>query len=126
MFFKIRVLRNSPICTGKHLCWNLFLTSTQVFSCEYCEIFPNSFFIESLWWHLSILFLNQKQYGMVSSKTVCRSGQSTLFTIISRKCRQVFGLYLVSILMICKKTRGYIYQVASREFSFAATCSEKE
>ena len=28
--------------------------------------------------------------------------------------------------MICKLTRGYIYQVASREFPFAATCSEKE
>ena len=43
-----------------------------------------------------------------------------------RLCKQVFVHYLVSILMICKLTRGYIYQVASREFSFAATCSEKQ
>ena len=27
--------------------------------------------------------------------------------------------------MIYKLTCGYIYEVASREFSFAATCSEK-
>ena len=58
MFFKISVLKNFAIFTGKHLCWGLFLTkwqawrdaiywketSTQVLSCEYCEIFKNSFF----------------------------------------------------------------------------------
>ena len=27
-------------------------TPTQVFSCEYCEIFKGSFFIEHLWWLL--------------------------------------------------------------------------
>ena len=32
----------------------------------------------------------------------------------------------MSILMICKLTRGYNYQVASREFPFAATYSEKK
>ena len=32
----------------------------------------------------------------------------------------------MSILMGCKLTRDYIYQVASREFPFAATCSEKK
>ena len=25
MFFKIGVLKNFSICTGKHLCWSLFL-----------------------------------------------------------------------------------------------------
>ena len=46
MFFKIGVLENFSIFTGKHLCWSLFLkeTPTQVFSCEYCEFFKNNFF----------------------------------------------------------------------------------
>ena len=58
MFFKIGALKNLAIFTGKHLCWSLFLikylawrpstqtwkTPTQVFSCEYCEIFESTFF----------------------------------------------------------------------------------
>ena len=53
MFFKIGVFMNFSIFTGKHLCWSLFLiklqafkkeTPAQVFSCEYCEIFKNTFF----------------------------------------------------------------------------------
>ena len=37
--------------TGKHLCWILFLlrkTPTQLFSCDLCEIFKNTYFIEHL------------------------------------------------------------------------------
>ena len=54
MFFKISVPKNSANFTGKHLCWSLFLTKffthfikntlAQVFSCEICEIFKNTFF----------------------------------------------------------------------------------
>ena len=37
---------------GKHLCWALQLywkgTPTQVFSCEFCEIFKNTYFEEHL------------------------------------------------------------------------------
>ena len=51
MFLKIGDLKNFAIFTGKHLCWSLNAcnlikkeTSTQVFSCEYCEIFRYSFF----------------------------------------------------------------------------------
>ena len=60
MFFKIGVLKNFVIFTRKHLSWqSLFIkvavltgcnfikkeTPTQVFSCKYCEILRNSFFI---------------------------------------------------------------------------------
>ena len=51
MFCKIGVLRNLVVFTGKHLHWSLFFkkeTSTQVFSCEYCKIFQNSFFYRTL------------------------------------------------------------------------------
>ena len=58
MFFKIGVLNSFPNFTAMHLCWGLFLkslqaeclqlylkkSSTQVFSCEVCEIFNNTFF----------------------------------------------------------------------------------
>ena len=51
MFFKIGVLKNFAIPTGKHLCWSLFLTTfrpeclqlnqkeipTQLFSCNHCK-----------------------------------------------------------------------------------------
>ena len=52
MFFKTGVLRNVPIFTGKYLSWSHSLIKlqvlwpgvlTQVFSCEYCELFTKSF-----------------------------------------------------------------------------------
>ena len=64
MFFKIDVLKNFEIFTEKHLCWGLFLiklqVATQVFSCEYWEVFKNrvSYYIEHLW--LLILKLQNK------------------------------------------------------------------
>ena len=51
MLYIEAVLKNFAIFTGKHLCWSLFnkvaglkasivkAIPTQVFSCEYCEIF---------------------------------------------------------------------------------------
>ena len=47
-----RVLKNFTVITGKHLCWSFFLIN--VFSCEYCKIFENSFFIKHLWWLLLV------------------------------------------------------------------------
>ena len=52
MFFRIGALNKFAIFTGKHLCWSRFLIKlpsglkapTQMFSCEYCKIFKNSFF----------------------------------------------------------------------------------
>ena len=68
MFFKIDVLKNFPYFTGKNLCWILFpikvetKTPTQMCSCEICEIFMNSFFLQStscgcFWkfWEMSLL-----------------------------------------------------------------------
>ena len=64
---------------------------------------------------------NQK---LVQSKQL----QQRLYVLILGfwQCRQVFVHCLMSILMIYKLTRGYMYQLASRQFPFAATCSEKE
>ena len=63
MFFKIAFLKNFSIFTGKHLGWSLFLIKLQAFrsntesptqelSCEYSEIFKNTFFIEHFRWLL--------------------------------------------------------------------------
>ena len=59
MFHKIDVLKDFAKFTGKHLCRSLFLNElgspcnfikkeipTQVFSCEFCKIFKNTFFTE--------------------------------------------------------------------------------
>ena len=62
VFCKKDVLRNSAKFTGKHLCQSLFFnkiadlacnfvkkeTLAQVFSCEFCKISRNTFFIEHL------------------------------------------------------------------------------
>ena len=56
------VFKNFAIFTGKHLCWSLFLIKlqtsglqlyqkeipTQVFSCEICELFKNTYFEQHL------------------------------------------------------------------------------
>ena len=54
------ILKNFPKFTGKHLCWSLFFNKvaalrpakSQVFSCEFWEIFKNTFFTEHLQWLL--------------------------------------------------------------------------
>ena len=57
MFFKINILKNFAIFTGKKLRWSLYFIKLQAFGpgtflkrdsnmffCEYCEIFKNSYF----------------------------------------------------------------------------------
>ena len=63
MFHKKAILKNFVIFTGKHLCWGLFFikvagpqasnffkkgTSTEIFSCEYREIYKTTYFEEYL------------------------------------------------------------------------------
>ena len=55
-FYKKGVLKNFAKLTGKHLFQGLFLnkvtkkeTLAQAFSCEFCEIFKNTFFTKQLW-----------------------------------------------------------------------------
>ena len=59
VFFKKEFLRNFTKLTGKHLCQSLSFNKiagslkperAQVFSCEFCKICKNTFFIEYLWW----------------------------------------------------------------------------
>ena len=58
MFYKIDVLKNLTKFAGKHMCWTLIFNKlhkkkglTQVFSCEFCENFNDTFFIiEHIWW----------------------------------------------------------------------------
>ena len=55
VFCKKDVAKTFANVTGKHLCWSLFLmklqsgrTPAQEFSCELCEIFKNTVFIDTL------------------------------------------------------------------------------
>ena len=64
---KIGVLKNFTKFTGKHLCLrpeacNFIKKETlaQVFSCEFCKIFKNTFFTEHLCW----LILRLLSYGL--------------------------------------------------------------
>ena len=42
------VLKNFANFAGKHLCWSLLETETQVFSYEICEFFKNTYFEKHL------------------------------------------------------------------------------
>ena len=117
-FFKIGVLKNFTIFQGKHLCWSFFLiklqtwttllkeTPTQVFSCEYCEIFRNSFFhrtppvaasllvqerfIDVLWYVCTIKrcfndFLNS--YHCINKFFVENHTKKALQTVTWRNCK---------------------------------------
>ena len=89
MFFKLGVLKNFANFTGKHLCWGLFIIklqgwkvaglrrsaillkreSTQVFPCEICKIFKNTFFYKHLQWLLlksKFLIFNAFPYDYVA------------------------------------------------------------
>ena len=92
---KKAVLKNFVTFTGSHLCWSLLLiklqawssatllkeTPKQVFSCEYYEMFKNSFFIEHLWllllkshvnfeWkHTVVILINFGTFDKVIRKT---------------------------------------------------------
>ena len=56
MFSKIGVLKNFAIFTGKYLWWIYSKENqTQVFSCEYCKIFKNTYFEEHLRTAASVL-----------------------------------------------------------------------
>ena len=51
MLFKTGVVKNVAKSLGKHQRWRQSIkkeTPAQVFSCEFCEIFKNSFVIENL------------------------------------------------------------------------------
>ena len=76
MFFKIGVLKN--FATVKHLCWSLFLIKLkkeeaprQVFSCEYCEIFKNSFLYRTTTSGGCLCQFDKRAYCLVLG--ICRS-----------------------------------------------------
>ena len=77
IFFKIGFLKNFTIFPAKQLCRSYFLiklqasrsaillkeTPTQVFSCEYCEIFMNTYFEEHLQTAASVLLIIKLVYN---------------------------------------------------------------
>ena len=53
VFYKKVVLKNFTKLIGKHMCHSLFFNKVAwQFSCEFCEIFKNTFSIEHLRWLL--------------------------------------------------------------------------
>ena len=83
MFFKNGVLKNFAKFTGKHLCRNLFFNKVADLrpaillkqdagagvSCDFCEIFKNTFFVEHLR-RLLLLVQNHKVLLTVFQLTV--------------------------------------------------------
>ena len=101
MFFKIGVLKNFAIFTGKYLCWSLFLTKLQGFRCfpvNIAKIFKSSFFIE----HLRCLLLQMFCFTLYFQKDVAEY-------IVVLHCIVVSFWNLKSLLfaLICCITRCY-------------------
>ena len=88
MFVKISVFKNFANSTGK-LCWRYFLiklqswrlclkeTSTQVFSCEICKNFKNTFFYRA---HCLLLMFNSYFQRDREQKPVLLSAINTRFS----------------------------------------------
>ena len=55
---------------------------SQVFSCEICEIFKNTFFIEHLWWLLLLLHSEQDLHTVIKKKRI-KSSLEVLPTIFT-------------------------------------------
>ena len=71
MFFKIGVLKNFAIFTGKHLCWSLFLIKWQAFRCfpeNIGKFLRAAFFIE----HLRRLLLQMFCFTLYFQKDVAK------------------------------------------------------
>ena len=60
VFYKKGVLKNSAKFTGKYLrqslSFNKVVWLSPAFSCEFCEIYKNTFLTEHLWWLLKIIY----------------------------------------------------------------------
>ena len=107
IFFKTGVIKNFAIFTGKYLCGSLFLLVSSQKRLQH-RCFPVNIakflgipFLQNTssgcfcqfdkvtvqrWASVDLLFLiKNKKCGMVSTKKVCRSGQSMLFTHYQQK-----------------------------------------
>ena len=95
LLFRIGVLRNFVIFTGKHLCWSLFdkvESILQHISRGYCEIFKNSFFkmnISGSYFCISIylagnlLIKRQSCHHIETSRLICRAYQLNRFYMMA-------------------------------------------
>ena len=83
------VPKNFTTFTGKHLCWSLFSielrpatllkeTPRKVLFCEYCEIFKNTYFKESLLLQFLLLPVNISSQGLISALSSIVPVQSPL------------------------------------------------
>ena len=77
MFYKKAFLKNLAIFIGKQLRWNLYLIKleAQLFSCEYCEIFKNTY---------------PEEYLRMAASEV--SGEIAFALISHRKCSTGFQI----------------------------------
>ena len=72
VFFKIVILKNFAILTGKHLCWSIFLFKLQAcikkrlqhsyFPVNITKFFREALFIEHLRWLLLLMPKIEKKY----------------------------------------------------------------
>ena len=102
-------LKNYAIFTGKHLCWSLFFlfpeglqlyqkeAPIQVFSCEQCDIFKNTYF--------------KKHLQTTACKTLTKNARSQMFCEATS-----FQCYLLITLKTSENQRFYdVFRVIKKE-----------
>ena len=82
VFCKKGALKNMAKFTGKRHCRSLFFNRVaglkQVFSCEFCEVFKDTFFIEHFWWLLLYVLFQASYVPLMAIGVVLESFLLTL------------------------------------------------
>ena len=125
------VLKNFAKFTRKHLCGSLFINKVaQIFSCEFCKIFKNTYFEE----HLSTtvdFWLSSKYASIISgnllpdwlylssnnepSACTCNSVFDILHLVTERRSHRTWSIMFIKILQISQDNT--CVEVSTYQFS---------
>ena len=145
MLFKKGVLKNFALFIGKHLWWSLFLihlqalrpvfpsylnfimqlylkeTPAQVFSCEYCKIFKNTYFEEHLRTAASIKNkLNVRNRNARKSRTENKNKKIRFSDIATPHKKWGFPLRISSV-NVTKSARNFLLATMHKSSSIIQT-----
>ena len=118
--------------TEKHLCWSLFLikllilqpylkkTLAKVFSCEFCEIFKNTFFTEPFWKTASVV-TNGQPFPLYINLEMCilfYNLESLEYFYMGIRRSLCHGFNFVNMRFVVKFRRIYFHGMFITELRF--------
>ena len=103
------VLKNFTNSTGKHLWQSLFYNKAQVFSCEFCEIFKNTFFNRT-----PTVAVSDSLTEMKDRRWLCQAGKVNFLSQLFIQL-QIWKCKLITVVALFQKRRNV-----------TAKCTEKD